>query len=146
MVKAYLDTSVLVASLLEDHPHHGSAASMLQAVSEKKVAAITCAHTLAELYSVLTRTPFTPRIYPSEAWMLIEQNILPTIQVVALTAAEYISLVKDSASAGHIGGTLYDSIHLFAARAHNCDRVYTLNVREFRSLAGEELRDRISSP
>jgi hypothetical protein len=33
-------------------------------------------HGLAEFYAVLTRTPFTPPIYPSEAWQLLTENIL----------------------------------------------------------------------
>lgn len=52
------------------------------------------AHSLAEVYSVLTRAPFTPRIYPGEAWQMIEHNFLPHLKIVPLSAREYREIVK----------------------------------------------------
>jgi len=39
-------------------------------------------HSLTEVYSVLTRTPVKPPIYPSEAWQIIEEIILPHMELV----------------------------------------------------------------
>ena len=41
-------------------------------------------HSLTEVYSVLTQTPFKPPIYPSEAWQIIEQMILPHMELITL--------------------------------------------------------------
>ncbi|MCX6638221.1 MAG: PIN domain-containing protein, partial [Acidobacteria bacterium] len=88
-MKIYLDTSVLVAALVEDHPHHAPAVAVLLPAKSESARAFISAHGLAELYAVLTRTPFTPRIHPAEARQMIERSVLPRAGVIALTAAEY---------------------------------------------------------
>jgi len=104
------------------------------------------AHGLAEVYAVLTRAPFVPPIYPSEAWQILDCSILPHVDIVVLAAAEYKELVRKCAEEGQIGGRVYDEIHLRCARKAGCDRLYTFNVRDFRALAAEDFRDRICSP
>lgn len=145
-MKVSFDTSVLVAALVEDHPHHAPAASVLLSAKGKKIHACVSAHALAELYAVLTRAPFTPPIYPAEVRQMIEQTILPIVEVVALSAAEYRQVITECAGAGWTGGAIYDSIHIRAARKAGCDRLYTFNVRHFRALASDDFQGRISAP
>jgi len=145
-VNVFLDTSVLVAALVQDHPHHGPAVALLVATKAKEIQACISAHALAELYAVLTRTPFSPPIYPAEARQMIEQTVLPLADVVALSATEYRRVMAECADAGWTGGAIYDAIHLRAARKAGCERLYTFNVRHFRALASEEFRGRISAP
>ena len=145
-MRVYFDTSVLVAALLENHPHHGPARSALLLAKRKGVVAAVGAHGLAELYAVLTRAPFTPRIFPSEARQLIEAGILPLVEVVALSAAEYRQVIHDCALEGWTGGAVYDAIHIRAARKHRCERLYTLNVAHFRALAADDLRRWVTAP
>ena len=64
----------------------------------------------------------------------------------ALTAAEYRQVVNDCADGDFTGGLVYDAIHLRSARKAGCERLYTLNVREFRALAAEDFLDRICAP
>ena len=54
-MKAFLDTSVLVAAFYGEHQHHESSLALL--VRQKKPTACTAAHCLAEVYSVLTGMP-----------------------------------------------------------------------------------------
>jgi predicted nucleic acid-binding protein len=145
-VKVYLDTSVLVAAVLEDHPHYAPAAALLQSVRGKEVQAVTSAHTLAEFYAVLTRAPFSPRVHPAEAWQILEENILAHVQVFALDADQYRQLIHECAQQGCIGGAVYDAIHLRTAQAASCERLYTFNVRDFRELAPEAFRARVCAP
>lgn len=42
-------------------------------------------HSVAEVYAILTAAPLTSRIHPAEALRILEDNILPTIEVVPLT-------------------------------------------------------------
>jgi predicted nucleic acid-binding protein len=145
-VKICIDTSVLVAALVEDHPHFGRAANVLRSAAAKGIEAVASAHSLAELYGVLTRTPFTPRIYPSEARQMIEQSVVPHVGLIALSGADYRRIVAECSEAGWGGGMIYDALHIRAALKGQCDRLYTFNVKHFRALAPENFVDRISAP
>ena len=111
LATVYFDTTVLVAACVELHPHHARASESLRGVTPETEAYVS-GHGLAELYSVLTRTPSTPRIYPTEAWMLIERNVLSRCQVVALNAEEQQEVVRDCATNGWIGGGVHDAVHV----------------------------------
>src|SRR5258708_4107856 len=61
------------------HPHNAPALAVLEEMVSRKHRACISAHSLTEVYSVLTRTPFKPPLYSSEAWQIIEEMILPHI-------------------------------------------------------------------
>lgn len=144
-MKAYFDTSVLVAASVADHPQHAQALAALRSVRAKKMEAHISSHGLAEFYAVLTRTPFTPPIYPSEAWQLLTENIFPHFEVVTLSAREYKETIGSCAQKGWPGGRVYDALHICCAQKASCARIYTLNIRHFQQIA-PELADRISGP
>lgn len=144
-MKVYFDTPVLVASCVADHPHHGQGVTALHAVHAKKVEGYVSAHGLAEFFAVLTRTPFTPPIFPHEAWQLLCENILPNFEIVTLSSKEYQEAIHRCSQNGWAGGRVYDVLHIRSARKAACDRIYTFNVRHFQQLA-PELRDRIGTP
>lgn len=144
-MKAYFDTSVLVAASIADHPHHTQAAAVVGAGHSKKLSAYTSGHALAEFYSVLTRTPFVPPVYPSEAWQLLTGNLLPGMQLITLTSKEYLETIKNCGLQGWSGGRVSDALHLRCAQKAGCDRIYTFNLRHFKQL-NPELADRIMSP
>jgi|SRR5436309_2146601 len=85
-MKLYFDTSVLVASAVKGHVHHAPAHSALERLLRDKHRGYVSAHGLAEIYAVLTRAPFVPPVYPSEAWQILEQNILPHFTLVELAS------------------------------------------------------------
>ena len=145
-MKFYFDTSVLVAASVQGHSHYAPAIQALDSMVSHGHRGSISAHGLAEIYAVLTRTPFTPAIYPSEAWRILEATVLPHVEVLALSAAEYKHLVQQCAAAGWIGGRVYDLIHIRCARKAQCDRLYTFNVKDFRALAPDDFRDRVCSP
>ena len=144
-MKVYCDTSVLVAASVLAHPHHAQSVNLLQQIRAKKMEGLISAHGIAEFYAVITRAPLTPPVYPSEAWRLLAQNILPQFQLAALTAEQYTSVLRKASEKGWIGGLVYDALHLAAATNSHCKRIYTFNLRHFLQLA-PELADTICSP
>jgi predicted nucleic acid-binding protein len=145
-VNWYFDTSIVVAAAVTQHPHNAPALAVLEELVSRKHRGYLSAHSLTEVYSVLTRTPFKPPLYPSEAWQIIERMILPHMELVTLTLKEYREVVRHCAVNGWVGGKVHDAVHLRCAQKAGCDRVYTFNVRDFRTLAPPELADRVALP
>jgi len=146
MARWYFDTSVLVAAAIDRHAHNSRAMSMLEALHDGKHRGYTSAHSLTEVYSVLTRTPFKPPVHPVEALKAIEDQILSSVTLVSLDETEYIDVVRRVAQEGWIGGRIHDVIHLQCAAKMKCDRVYTFNVRDFRAIAPMDLANKITAP
>jgi predicted nucleic acid-binding protein len=145
-VKAYFDTNLLVAASVEDHPHHIPAFDLVKAVQQGTLQGCIVTHGLAEFYSVITRAPFTPRVHPAEAGRILDENILPFFELVALSAGDYKAVLRSCSAAGIIGGAVYDALHLHGAEKANCDRIYTFNVKDFRALASSALAGKVSAP
>src|ERR1035437_5282203 len=145
-VNCYTDTSVLVAAAVRHHPHNAPALAVLAALIGRKHRGYPSAHSLTEVYSVLTRTPSKAPLYPSEAWQIIEQMILPQMELVTLTPREYREVVRHCAVNGWVGGKVHDAVHLRCAQKVGSDRVYTFNVKDFRALAPSDLADKIAMP
>jgi predicted nucleic acid-binding protein len=136
-MKVYFDTNVLVAALKAEHIHHiGSLASVVR-VRRGEIAGCIAAQSLAELYSVLTRTPFRVPVYPDEALDLIEQSILPTFEIVDVNRQSYIAAIGVCGNAGWKGGRVHDAVHIQAAMQAGCDVIYTYDVAHFESLAAK---------
>jgi predicted nucleic acid-binding protein len=146
-MRAFFDTTVLVASVVREHPHHARALPAIEAVLGRKNTGCVAAHGLAEMYAVLTRLPVKPRIGPDVALRLVVDNVVAHLDVVALTAREYARLVTTLASRNVVGGATYDALHLACAAKAKADRIYTFNVTDFRRLADDPaLHDRIGAP
>jgi len=115
-MRAYLAIAVVVAASVADHPHHSQSLGILQMVRKKAMIGHISGHGLSETYAVLTRTPFTPPIYPAEAWKLLSMNVLPYFQIVTLTALMYRETTQECADSGWIGRRIYDALHCAARR------------------------------
>lgn len=138
----FLDTSVLVATALASHEHHTSSLRLWKEIEGEPTA--ISAHTLAELYNVLTILPLPLRVTPRDAVVVVE-TFLIRLKPVSLLAEEYLETMRKAANLGQSGGMIYDALHIACARKIKAERIYTWNVRHFRSLA-EDLSDRIVSP
>ena len=145
-MKVYVDTNILVAAAAEGHPHHLQSSELISQVHNGNFQGFISTHGLAEFYAVLTRTPFTPRMYPADAGRFLDDDVLPHFQLVALTADDYRVILSRCATAGIAGGRIFDALHLHSAAIAGCDRIYTFNVRHFRLLAPEELKHKIVMP
>lgn len=130
-MKVLFDTSVLVAAMVESHPGHRRALPWLQEAKSGRVTFLVAAHTLAELYAVLTRLPTAPRISPTAAQRLVDENVASHAQIVALDAEDYQALLQRWGNLELSGGAVYDSLIARAAEKAEADRLLTLNPTHF---------------
>lgn len=144
-MRVFFDTSVLVAASVSTHEQHGSGLEALRRVASGADEGVVAAHSLAELYAVLTRLPVQPRIYPGDAARIVVENVVKHCRVESLTAREYESVVVKAAAAGAAGGAIYDLLILAAAEKAKPRRIHTFNVADFRRLA-PHLAEIISAP
>ena len=66
-MKVLLDTSVLISAMLPDHVHHALTRPWLERAKDGAFELVVAGHSLAEVYSVLTRLPRKPRISAVDA-------------------------------------------------------------------------------
>lgn len=135
-MKIFFDTSVLVAALTELHPMNRIALPWLEKAAKGKIDAYMCSHSLAEVYSALTRLPISPRISPAEAGLIV--NNIPEkklARIIELKTADYWSAIQRVAELGLSGGVIYDALLVAAARRMKADRILTFNRKHFQRLA-----------
>jgi predicted nucleic acid-binding protein len=145
-VNWYFDTSVLVSAAIAKHSHNPQALAVLEELVRRKHRGYMSAHSLTEIYSVLTRTPFKPPLYPSEAWQIIENTMLPYLELVTLTGKEYEEVVRRCAASGWSGGRIHDAVHVRCAQKADSDRLYTFNVKDFRALSPDDFQNKVCAP
>ena len=140
--RVFLDTSVLIAASDTNLPGHEKSRLLLEAAARESCA---CgAHSLAEVYAVLSRLPGDRRQRPGLALQVVEQ-IANRVTVVPLTAEEYAGTIRNAAQLGIAGGTIYDALLVACARKAHAEWIYTWNLRHFR-LAAPDLAERIVEP
>mgnify|MGYP002776986779 CR=1 FL=1 len=144
MVKALFDTSVLIAAALPEHPNYTQALQWLQRVHNNEVEGFISTHTIAELYSVLTRLPRNPRISPITAQQLIARNLTPFTKVV-LTFEDYQAVLSRMVSLNLPGGGIYDALIAQAAIKAQVALLLTLNPNDFSRL-GEDIAQLVQVP
>jgi predicted nucleic acid-binding protein len=144
-VKVYVDTNIVVGSIVDTHIHYDRCKPLMDEIAGGKYEGFISGHGLTEIYSVLTRTPFVPRFRPTDVWQILSDDILPLLQLVALSNTDYRSIVQDCAGMGFVSGRVHDLAHLRAAEKAGCQRVYTFDVRGFQALA-PNLSSRILMP
>ena len=145
-MKVLLDTSVLIAAVVEKHAAHVRAFVALDRVQQGADEGVVSAHSLAELYAVLTKLPAPSRHSPEQALLSMEENVLKHFKTSSLTGSDYAALIREAAMAGIQGGTVYDAILLKAADKAGVDRVYTLNLKHFQAVAPANLVPILTSP
>jgi len=144
-MKVLLDTSVLVAAMVEAHPAHEKSLPWLQRIKTGSDSGLVSAHSIAELYAILTTLPLKPRISPTVAYDLIQRNVFDLCEVLPLSAEEYSVVIKHLSEVGIIGGVTYDALILYAAIQGKADRVVTLNEGDFRRIY-PQMAEQIVSP
>lgn len=132
-MKLLFDTSSLIAAFVQSHLAHTAAWGWLEQTLEGAHGGVVATHTLAELYAVLTRLPLRPPIPPSTALQLIEEN-LEGFQTIALSAADYRSVLRRLEKLNLGGGAVYDTLIAQAALKAKADHLITLNPTHFRRL------------
>jgi predicted nucleic acid-binding protein len=131
-VKALLDSSVLIAALVEGHARHGNAFPWLRSIRSDTVEGLIAAHSIAETYAVLSSLPISPRITPAAAWALVEHSVLPFVQSIELTTDEVRGVMRRLSRMGLADGVVYDALIAEAAGKAGADCLITLNPSGFR--------------
>lgn len=133
-MKSFLDTSVLVATFYGEHEHHDASLALFITLSRKS--GCTAAHCLAEVFSVLTGMPGKNRVTPDEA-LLFLADVRARLTVVSLTEADYVGVLANAATAGVVGGGIYDALVARCALLAECGVLYTWNVKHFTRLGSD---------
>jgi predicted nucleic acid-binding protein len=128
----FLDTSVLVAGLIDFGPQSASAQSLMHAVAEKRIMSVATAwHCCLEFFSVATRLPAEYRITPSDAALLLTEEVFGRVAVHDLPSGDRLGMLQTAAREGVAGGRVYDSHIAEIARAAGATVVVTDNRRHF---------------
>jgi predicted nucleic acid-binding protein len=131
-VTAFLDTSVLVAGLIDFGPQSAPAQSVMHGVAEKTIAsAATAWHCCLEFYSVATRLPAEYRLSAQDACRLLEEEVLARMNLHDLPAGDRVKFLRAAAHERTAGGRVYDAHIAEVARAAGADVVVTDNRRHF---------------
>jgi predicted nucleic acid-binding protein len=131
-VTIFLDTSVLVAGLIDFGPQSAPAHSILHAVAERTLApAATAWHCCLEFFSVSTRLPAEYRVSPADALRLVDEEILARMGVHDLPPEDRAPLLRAAAHDAIAGGRIYDAHIADVARAAHAGVIVTDNRRHF---------------
>ena len=131
-VGVFLDSSVLIAGLIDFGTQSAPAQSILHAVAERQVTAVgTAWHCCLEFFSVSTRLPAEYRLVGADAIRLIESEIFARMAVLELPAADRMTMLKAAAQEGMTGGRIYDAHIAHVARAAGATLIVTDNRRHF---------------
>ncbi len=133
-MSVFLDTSVLLAGLIDFGPQSAPAQSVLHAVAEKRVpASATAWHCCLEFFSVATRLPPEYRVSPADAAALLEQEVFSRMAVHDLPASDRMPMLRAAARDAIAGGRIYDAHIAEVARALGAGVIVTDNRRHFLS-------------
>ncbi len=130
----FFDTSVFVASVLRSNPNH--TACLERVVHANKASCATSAHSVTEVYSVLTRFPGPELLTPREALSVIDL-IHARFRVFALSSAEHFDVVRQVAKNNLAGAVVHDAVILECAVKAGAKVFYTLNPKDFRRVRPE---------
>jgi len=128
----FFDTNVLVAASVREHPHHP--ASIARLAQYEAGGGACAAHTLAEVYSNLTRFPKGYSVAPLDALRILS-HIHETFHIVALTPRETLLTIEACAELDLRGAIVYDALLVACARKIKARHIYTHNIKHFRVVA-----------
>ncbi len=143
-MKAVCDTSVLVPAVVPEHSHHEPSRLFFQKIASKSIEGVLCLHSLAEFYSVLTRSPLKAPVDPTLAYRMIRENLIRHFLLVALAERDYRSAFERIVSNGLRGGVIHDSLILQVALKKKISLIVTWNKKHFEKLSRGEIR--VESP
>lgn len=123
----FLDTGIIVGAVLQSHADHEACLSALED-SERP---FTNAHALAEVFATLTGFYKVPTTAVAELTL----GLRDSIEVEALSLADYETSIREARSRGVMGGGIYDSLHATFARRKKAARIVTRNPSHFQHVA-----------
>ncbi len=141
-MKGFFDTSVLVPVFYGDHLHHKASLELFIQFDRSK--GCCGAHSLAEVYSTLTRMPGKHRISGEQA-MLFIGSIRERLSIIAHNGDEYADALQASAALGIVGGGIYDAMLARCALKARAEAIYSWNARHY-AQCGPEVNRLLRTP
>jgi predicted nucleic acid-binding protein len=132
MKRPFLDTSILVAGLIDFGESSRAAMDLLDRVADRRIPQATTAwHCCLEFYSVATRLPEEFRLSAETAMEFVVEEIMGRLRIHALNAARLEAFFVDAAEQMIRGGRIYD--HHIGTIALNGDAsvIVTENKKHF---------------
>jgi predicted nucleic acid-binding protein len=140
-VNVFLDTSVLLAGLIDLGPQSAPAHAILQGVAEKTIGAPgTAWHCCLEFFSVATRLPPEYRLTSPDAVRLLHEEVFARMSVHDLPPDDRASMLRMLAQDEVTGGRIFDVHIAEVARAAGARVVVTDNRRHFLAALRHGLR------
>jgi len=140
-VSVFLDTSVLVAGLIDVGPQSAPAQSLLHEIAERRVAGPSTAwHCCLEFYSVATRLPPEFRLSAADAATLLQEEVFGRMTVHDLPARDRLPMLRAAAADAVVGGRIHDTHIADVARAAGAGVIVTDNRRHFLSALRHDVR------
>ena len=140
-VNVFLDTSVLLAGLIDLGPQSAPAQSLLHAVAEKNVAAPgTAWHCCLEFFSVATRLPPEFRLTAADGARLLDEEVFARMTVYDLPPASRKPMLQQMVQDAVTGGRIYDAHIAEIARAAGATVIVRDNRRHFLAALRHGLR------
>ena len=137
----FLDTSVLLAGLIDFGPQSAPAQSVMHAIAEERVAKpATAWHCCLEFFSVATRLPPEFRLTPADAVQLLHEEVFSRMNIHDLPPAARLPMLRAAAQDGITGGRTYDAHIAEVARAAGASVIVTDNRRHFLSALRYDMR------
>ncbi len=123
--RPFIDSSVLVAAMVNTEAHHESCGQVL----ERGVAIY--AHGIAETFSTLTGGRASFRWSAKTVVELLSEDYLSMLSVSALEPGKMLAAMAVAESRGIRGGAIFDYLHLVTARQAGARQFFTLDVSNF---------------
>lgn len=127
------------------HPHFTQADAAVSQVLAGRDKGFLSLHSIAEMFSALTRMPVQPRIRPTEASQLIATTVL-AFKPIPLTEEDYLGAMEMMVNGGWSGAKIHDALLLRSAEKSGAERIYTFKLTDFRLMAPARLQARICAP
>lgn len=124
------DSNVLVAALVEQHPHHDASAAVL--LEADPAATLIAAHSLAEAWAVLTRRSLPFRFDGPPAWEQLNR-VAERFAVVTLSSVQAVDAIRRFSALG-TGPRLYDYLIGVTGETYGARTIVTWNTRDFDGL------------
>ncbi len=138
MKPTLFDTSCLVAAFCAWHESHERCRLAFSKAKAHDGALVVAAHTIIELYSVLSRLPAPHRLAPDVCYQIIQEN-LRVAHTVPATTQTYWDVLIGCRAKNISGGTVYDALIVQAAVIAKVQTIVTLNTKHFSRLVPDEI-------
>lgn len=134
----YCDTSILVASTIDIHPHHSSSVAFLNYCRKKNINLFTNTHALAEFFNTMSRYPAEVSLDAGQMIEIVESRVRKQFEIITLATEDYLAAMKNLQSHQLKGPIIYDVLHYQSALKLKVKVLITWNKKDFVRISTNE--------